>query len=347
MQLVDEFATPAQLTGYARAALRDYQFNRFTLHNFLPDNTVNDLTYRFTRGGGNLIDAAVYRNYDAESDVGIREGGARVYGELPPISRKIPLGEYERIKRRSIDTQAEELRAALESDAMRISQGIAARVEMARGEALFNASVSLNENGVQGGVDFGRTAGNTIALATLAKAWSDTTATVSDDLQGWMEYYLTLNGFYPERMVMSRQVFNFLRRNDQMKNLIWPLSGRSASSSLPTLTPLQLNDAFSAASLPEPIVYDAQVNVAGVPTRVTPANKILLLPPASIKVGETLWGAPLESADPRYGLGGAEAGVAVGAYYTEDPQTLWTRATAIVLPIIGNPDVTMTAQVIA
>lgn len=343
MQLVDEYATPAQLTGYARAALRDYQINQFALHQFLPDNNVNDLSYRFTKGGGNLVDAAVYRNYDAESDVGIREGGARVYGELPPISRKMPLGEYERIKRRSLNAQAEELRAALESDAMRLSQGIAARVEMARGEALFNASINFNENGVVGGVDFGRTAGNTVSAGTT---WDDVTAPITDDLETWQEYYLALNGFMPDRMLMGRKIFNYMRRNNQLKNVIFPNSGK-ASTSIPTLTPGQLTDALSAAGLPAPIIYDAQVNVAGTSTRVTPVNKVSLLPPANVKVGETLWGTPIESADPRYGLAGNEAGVAVGAYYSEDPQTLWTRATAIVLPIVGNPDVTMTATVTA
>lgn len=341
MQLIDEYCTPAELTGYAREALRDYQQNEFLLHTFLPDNSVNDLSYRFTKGGGNLIDAAVYRNYDSESDIGIREGGARVYGELPPISRKMPLGEYERIKRRNLDTQAEELRAALETDASRLASGIAARVEMARGEALFNASITLNENGVQGGVDFGRTAGNTVAPS---KTWDDPTSTVSDDLTAWMEYYLDLNGFMPERMLMPRRVFNFLRRNDQLKNVIFP---NSASASLPTLTAQQLREALNAQDLPDPVIYDAKVNVAGVSTRITPANKLALLPPTNVKIGETLWGSPIESQDPRYGLGGAEAGIAVGAYHSEDPQTLWTRATAIVLPIIGNPDVTMTSTVLA
>ncbi|MEU0858419.1 major capsid protein [Streptomyces griseofuscus] len=343
MQLIDEFGTPAELTGYARAALRDYQVNQFMLHEILPDNTVNDLSYKFTRGGGNLVDAAVYRNYDSESDIGIREGGARVYGELPPISRKMPLGEYERIKRRNLDTQAEELRAALETDASRLVHGIAARVELARGEAIFNASITLNENGIQGGVDFGRNPANAVAPTTT---WDNTAATVSDDLDTWMEYYLGLNGFMPERMLMPRRVYNFLRRNDQMKNIIFPNSGKSTAA-IPTLTPAQLNDALSAAGLPTPIIYDAQVNVAGASTRITPANKIALLPPSNVKVGETLWGSPIESQDPRYGLAGSEAGVAVGAYYSEDPQTLWTRATAIVLPIIGNPDVTMTATVLA
>jgi hypothetical protein len=302
---------------------------------------VNDLSYQFTKGGGNLVDAAVYRNYDSESDIGIREGGARVFGQLPPISRKIPLGEYERIKQRNLATQAEELRAALESDAVRLANGIAARVELARGEALFSASITLAENGIQGGVDFGRSAGNSVTAGTL---WSDVTAPVSDDIDTWQEYYNTLNGFMPDRMLMSRTVFNYLRRNNQMKNVIFPNSAKTISS-IPTLTPQQLRDALEGAGLPEPVIYDAQVNVNGASTRITPVNKVCFLPPGNVKVGETLWGTPVESTDPRYGLAGSEAGIAVGAYHSEDPQTLWTRATAIVLPIIGNPDVTMVGTV--
>jgi uncharacterized protein YvpB len=55
---------------------------------------------------------------------------------------------------------------------------------------------------------------------------------------------------------------------------------------------------------------------------------------------------PVEANDPRYGLQGDAAGVAVGAYKSEDPQTVWTRATAIVLPVVGSPDLTFVADVL-
>ncbi|CAO0836139.1 hypothetical protein SMICM17S_10340 [Streptomyces microflavus] len=84
MQLIDEFATPAELTGYARAALADRPENDFGLDRWLPNRTINDLSYRFTRGGGGLTEAATFRAYDASSDVGVRPGGARVSGDCRP-----------------------------------------------------------------------------------------------------------------------------------------------------------------------------------------------------------------------------------------------------------------------
>ncbi|MEU7039844.1 major capsid protein [Streptomyces varsoviensis] len=343
MQLIDEYATPAELTGYARAALRDYQVNQFTLAQFLPNATVNDLSYRFTQGGGDLVEAAMYRDYDAESDIGTREGGVRVHGELPPISRKMPLGEYDRIKMRNLDRQSEELRSALELDSVKLARGIEARVELARGQALFAAKVVIDENGVKGIVDFGRKAGNSV---TASATWDSPDAKVLNDFLAWRKYYNTLNGFLPGRMILSLDIMTYLQMNAQIRQAAFP--GAPANSLPPLLNEDQVTAVFRANRLPEPVVYDGQVSVAGKATRVTPANQLLLLPPPVNKVGETLWGVPVEANDPRYGLAaeGAGAGVAVGAYHSEDPQTLWTRATAIALPVIGNPDLTMNATVL-
>jgi hypothetical protein len=93
MQLVTEYANPAKLSGYARAALADFEVNTFRLSNWLPSDVVDDLTYLFEKGGGGLVEAANFRAYDAESDIGIRAGATRVSGMLPPISRKIPVSE--------------------------------------------------------------------------------------------------------------------------------------------------------------------------------------------------------------------------------------------------------------
>ncbi|MGW6948977.1 major capsid protein [Streptomyces xanthophaeus] len=339
MQLITEFATPAELTGYARAALADRPENAFGLDRWLPNNTVNDLSYRFTRGGGGLTEAATFRAYDASSDVGTRPGGARVSGELPPISRKIPLGEYERIMRRNVETQNAEIRDAMLDDGVRQARAIEARMELARGEALFTAGVSLNENNVQAGVDFGRSGSHSVSAAT---PWSTiATAKAYDDLQAWLDVYNNTNGRLPAYTLMSRTIYNYMRRNAQL------LSMAASNGTTPAvLTKDGLSNVLSDFDVPPIVIYDAQVSVAGTPTRVTPVDKILFLPEEGDAVGQTLWGVPVEADDPRYGLAGDAAGIAVGAYKTEDPQTIWTRATAIALPVIAAPDLTFVADVL-
>ncbi|WP_030997497.1 major capsid protein [Streptomyces sp. NRRL F-5630] len=346
MQLTTEYASPAELTGYARAALRDREENALSLNRWLPNATINDLTYRFNRGGGGLIEAAVYRAYDAESDIGSRAGAARVSGELPPISRKMPVGEYEQIRMRNVDTQAAELRDAMESDAEKLVNAIAARVELARGDAIFNGSVTINENNVSAGVDFGRKAGHSV---TAGVSWNhkdgddDYDAPVYDQLMSWLDVYTDTNGELPAVTLMSRKIYNLLRRNKQLRELAF--SG--ASTAPPVLTRDGLNTVLGDFDIPPVEIYDAKVSVGGTATRVTPEDKIAFLPAQGDALGKTLWGVPVEANDPRYGLQGDGAGVAVGGYKSEDPQTLWTRATSIVLPVVGAPDLTLVADVIA
>ncbi|MFF9525353.1 major capsid protein [Streptomyces achromogenes] len=340
MQLFTEYATPAELTGYARAALRDREENAFSLNRWLPNDTINDLTYRFNRGGGGLVEAAVYRAYDAESDIGTRAGATRVSGELPPISRKMPVGEYEQIRMRNVDTQAAELRDAMEADSIKLVNAIAARVELARGDAIFNGSVTINENRVSASVDFGRTPAHSVTAAT---AWSNTeTATAYSDLQAWLDVYNDTNGDLPAFTLMSRKIYNFLRRNKQIRELAY----RGASTAPTVLTRDDLNNILGDFDIPPVQIYDAKVSVDGTATRVTPEDKIAFLPAQGDALGKTLWGVPVEANDPRYGLQGDAAGVAVGGYKSEDPQTVWTRATSIVLPVLGAPDLTFVADVL-
>ena len=343
MQLFTEYATPAELTGYAREALRDREENQFSLNRWLPNDTVNDLVYRFNKGGGGLVEAAVYRAYDAESDIGSRAGAARVTGELPPISRKMPVGEYEQIRMRNVDTQASELRDAMEADSVKLVSAIAARIELARGDALFNGSVTIAENGVSAGVNFGRKAEHSVAVATSADQWQNPeTAPAYDQLQTWLDVYNDTNGDLPAFTLMSRKIYNFLRRNRQLRELAY----RGASSAPNVLTRDDLNNILGDFDIPPVQIYDAKVSVAGTATRVTPEDKILFLPAQGEAAGKTLWGVPVEANDPRYGLQGDGAGVAVGGYKSEDPQTLWTRATAIALPVLAAPDLTFVADVL-
>src|SRR5512139_2252304 len=134
MLLTTDYYTPAQLTGYARASLADIPANRPTLARWLPWRTVPDLTFRFTRGREGLTEAATYRSWDTEAPIAGRPGITRVTGELPPISRKIRLDEYTRLRERA--NSDESIRALVLSDAERLVRMIAMRVELARGQAL-------------------------------------------------------------------------------------------------------------------------------------------------------------------------------------------------------------------
>jgi hypothetical protein len=336
MYLNTDYIEPAELTGFARAAAADLEVNRFTLSRWLPNRLVDDLEYRFARGGDGLADAATFRAYDAESPIGSRPGISRVTGELPPISRKIRLSEYDRLRQRKLDAAVGD---AIMSDAERMVQSVAARLELARGQALVTGKVTINENGVIAEADFGRAAGHTV---TAAASWATTTTDIIGDLNTWRDTYVDSTGQEPGSIVTSRKVMGYMLRNEAFRQLVATMAGT------PTLVNNNAVDSMLAShGLPPVITYDARVNVNGASTRVIADDKVLLLPAVgSGEMGATLYGTTAESLEPEFGLAGSEAGIVAGAYSTKDPVAVWTKAAAIAMPILANPDLSFAADVI-
>ena len=342
MYLYTDAYLPADLTGYARAALADLSVNRFSLSRFLPNNPIDDLDYRFTAGGEGLVEAATFRNYDTPSPFGSRPGTRRVSGELPPISRQIRLGEYERLRRRA--NADEVVSTGIENDAVRMTRAVAARMELARGQALTTGKVMISENGVIATADFGRDSGNTVTAAT---AWSSTsTASVLSDEIAWRDAYVAINGDAPGVQVVSTTTLRLMQRNAEIINAI---TGSAAGRSRVNLT--ELNSLLQSEGLPPVEVNDAQVNVAGTATRVIGVDKVLMLPapvdpnsPEDSDLGATLWGTTAESLDPDYGIEEADQpGIVAGVYRQENPIALFTNAAGIGLPVLANPNLSFAA----
>lgn len=344
MLLNSDYYTPAELSGYSRTALLNLPVNQFRLGSWLPARLIDDLVYRYTRGGDSLLSAAPFRSYDAESSIAGRAGVTRVSGELPPISRKIVLGEYDRLRRFANPDAG--IQQAILSDVERVTRQIAARLEVARGDALVNGSVTINENGVVASVDFGRDASMAVTAGTL---WSNTgSADPIQNITDWTQAYVDLNGQPPGVLLTSTKNRGYLLRNAAIRALAGNING------VPTqIDPLSLNRILDSYDLPQIQVYDVKYDVAGTATRVIAENIALLLPPPvdtddfnGTDLGATFFGTTAESLDASYGLqAGEEAGIVAGSYRSEDPIALWTKAAAIALPVLANANLAMKAVV--
>lgn len=345
MYLFNDYFTPATLTGYVRQALMDLPANQFSLRRWLPTRYVPDLEYRYNKGTGGLIPAAQFRAYDAESPIGKRKGLERRSGSLPPLSEKIRLGEYDRLR---IQANPEEsIQNQILSDAVMLAKKLEARIEIARAAALVNGAVTISENGVEANVDFGRNASNQVVPGTL---WSTTaTADPLGDLVTWVQYYVDLNGEAPGAILTSTKVRGYMLRNAAIRALAGNLSGT------PTILSVdQLASALVSHDLPPIFTYDASYeNASGSATKVVPDTDVLLLPAPvapddwqGTQLGATFWGNTAESLEPNYGLQGDEPGIVVGNYKVENPLGIWTNAAGISLPVLTNPDLSMRARVL-
>jgi len=340
MYLFNDYFTPAELTGYVRAALADLPVNQFALRQWLPSRFVPDLEYRYNKGTGGLIPAAQYRSYDAESPIAKRKGIERRSGSLPPMSEKIRLGEYDRLRIQANPDQS--IRDQILSDAVLLAKKREARREKARADALVNGSVTLNENGVVANVDFGRNPSNAVTAATL---WSNTaTADPLADLTTWVQYYVDVNGEPPGALVTSTKVKGYLLRNAAIRQLAGTLTGTPTILSTPAL-----QAALESHDLPMLYTYDAKYeDASGAGARFVADNLAMLLREQvsrdageGSQLGATFWGNTAESLEPEYGLGGDEPGIVVGNYKVPNPLGLWTNAAAISLPVLANPDMSM------
>ncbi len=344
MALIYDLADPQELQGFVRAIQQEQDENVFVLAQFLPNHNIDDIEYRVVNGQQQDQDAAKVRAWDTPAPIGSRQGLRRLMGELPPISKKMRLGEEERLRRRALERgNQQQIIDAIFDDAGNLARAVAARVEMFRGEVLVNASITINENGfVSPPIDFGRRASHSVAPGTL---WSNTSAaTPVTNEQAWVKTYKDTNNSRPALALASPEIINDLLLNAQYRGLA-AVNGITP----PFLSLVGLNQIRSTFNLPPLVEYDVKVRVDGVQTRVIPESKLVYLPPSNEPLGETLWGTTAESLvlsqANQISIDQAPGMISV-VEDTFDPVATWTKVCAIALPMMPNPDLTMVATVL-
>lgn len=347
--LVTNLVNPATLTGF----VRDLTFpNVNMLERFLPRRERPDIFYQFNRSDQTRRKAAQFRPFDVESPIGERPGVARVSGRIPPISKKMVLGEEETLLRDAVFRQqvlTAEMEEAIYDDAENLSSDIADRLEFARGQVLSTGVVTFTSDlGFEvAEIDYGIPGSNFVT--TPGAAWSDTTTSVPvTDMRGWIEgVYMPANSNRrPVVGLTSSTVLTNLALNAQMKNfLALPVVG----STLPILTPEQSQTVLRSQGLPPLIACDEVVNIVGVgETRVIPEGRVVFLPAPGDRFGETTFGPTVEALNlARAGFlsPGSAPGMTATNMITYDPEHTWTKVAALAIPVLKDPNAVMVADV--
>ena len=330
-----ELIDPLTLTGFARQALRDLDQNQFTLSRYFPQREVNDIVFRFSSGQGGLANTAKFRSYDTEVPIGQREPVSRKTMEMPPIGEKLFLSEYERYR---LLNNTDEAVAQVYNDTATTIRSVLARMEVARGRALIDGALNINENGVIQTVDFGRDAGHSV---TAAATWATTTTDILDEILSWMETYNDTNGALPGGILTTRKVWGYMLKNDSFRNLAY--YGATAPTRLGST---ELQGVLADQGIPPVVTNDAKVNVDGAATRIIDEDTFIFTPPTDGAAGATVYGTTLEAVE-NLNLTGAAAPGVVAFLDRSDrtPIQYWTSSAARGLPILGDPDWTFVADV--
>lgn len=343
MALWTDLIDPAALTGYARASLADYEAARGTLAQFLPNREVQDVDVRFVAGSAGLVEAALFRAFDAEPEVGKAPTGRRITLELPALGQEIPVGEYQQLRTRNADDES--LRNSILRTTDLVVRAVADAIEKLRGTVLSTGKATISQANFVTEDDFGRDAGHTV---TATAAWSTPSVSRLADLQSWTDTYIATNGVAPGAMLMSTRVFRAFASGTEFATQLVNGGTRPA-------TEADVNAIIAGAGLAPIIRYDRRVNVNGTATKVIPDDRLLLLPApvatddwAGTELGATFWGQTLTSTDPAYQIEDAEQpGIVAGVYRNEKPPMIaQVVSDAIALPVLANANLSFSADVL-
>ena len=327
---------PAEMTGFVRAL----QFPDNGLEPWFPHRDRQDIEYAYAKANKRREQMARYRGFDVPAPLGDRPGVEQVRGAIPPLSKKLPITEWERLnlQRAQGNTQAAAMLEQLAyDDAQLLTESLQARIEFARGTVIQTGQVTFvtDEGFVGVAIDYG-----TVTAVTVPNVWSNyTLGKPLTDVRNATNAYVTRNkGRKPGVLLTTTTVRSHMLLTDELRNY----SGVGAT--VPSiLTPAQMGLIFDAHELPPIVTYDAQVNVPGVgDTPVLPANKAYLLPaPGDDRFAETTYGVTAEALE-LVGKGFLTIATApglVGVGMTEfDPVTKWTKVSGLAVPVCKDTD---------
>lgn len=339
---------PATLTGYARAALADFEARRGTLARWLPNRDVPDIVVRFVQGQTGLVDVANFRAFDAEIEIGKRPSGKRVTLELPALGQDIPVSEYEQLRARGGNISDAQALISIQNTTRFAVQAVADRMELLRGTALVTGKATVTPPAAGGFFmddDFGRPAGHTLTAPAL---WSVAGTDRLAQLQTWTDLMLDANGEKPGSMVMSTRALRALASGTQFQTQLLNGGARNA-------TEQEVRDIIEAAGLPPIELYDRRVSVGGVATKAVADDRVLLLPaPVAVddwqgtQLGATFWGRTLSATEAAWGIAEADQpGVVAGVYRNpKPPMGIEVISDAIGEPVLANAALSLCAKVL-
>lgn len=340
MTFTKNHRTPVQLTAVARAAFRAV-IEQYRLAGFLPVRANYTLNFNFDINQTALPQAASYRSFNTESDVGTTEGRQSRQGKLPPISRRLHVDEYTELQ---LMGQSDAIGALFEDYARRIAAQIAARVLLAIGEAVETGKVTLNERGLSATIDYGRKAGHTAVAAS--GVWSGASTPVSD-----LEAARAVYGRSVGVTWISPEILYALQSNADLIKM-----ALRRGTDLPSR--ISQTDVFSVLAeygFGNVVVNDDRVlDQTGAEKRLVSSDKVLFLPSeggsllgAGGALGTTDLGVTAESISQDVGISENERpGLFAGAIPSHDPEGYDVLDSAIVLPILSNADASFALDVL-
>lgn len=235
----------------------------------------------------------------------------------------------------------EQLYDKVMDDAAALNDEVVTRAKVARHELMATGQVTIKENGLNETIDYGVPANHKNKTLDFASQTKDIIEQIDDIVEAATAEGVTLTG-----IVCGKAFLGKLRRDAAMQNAIYGTAGagRLVGSGMVEdfladefgITQVVVDDQVYA----EP--YKARSN--GRPTVVShryfPADKVSFFGTYNgMQLGAGLWGVPPEVEIAQFmQVGGGESPfVYISQWAEQDPAILWTKASALYVPVLFSP----------
>ena len=236
------------------------------------------------------------------------------------------------------------------NDGIRLADQVFTRSKVAKNELMATGKVTIKENDLNLTVDYGVPKANTAyTLDFSSDAAEDISSQIQTIINDATSKGVTING-----MMTSKASISKLRNNEALQVII---GGASAKGQLIRRAALDayLEEEFGIDTIiTNDLTYgkSATIGADGRPVIATaryfPKDKVTFFAsnPGG-KLGTGLWGNPPEVDDfeIRVGSSGVSPYVYVSQWFEQDPHVLWTKASALFMPVLYNPDSLFIASV--
>lgn len=258
---------------------------------------------------------------------------------------KVKINQSERMREliRS-GVQQDELYRYVINDGYNLAQQVITRSKVAKNELLSTGKVTIKENNLDLTVDYGVPEANT-KLSLVVNDTSDVPAQIQEIVDKASDLGITINGMYTSKKVVSK-----LRTNKGLETII---NGTNAVGAQIRRTDLDtyLSEEFGIDQIIlNDLKYGAsqKIDTDGRPAitqaRYYPQDKITFFGTAytQTRLGTGLWGDPPEVTGVQTETGATASSASPYVYITQwtekDPAVLWTKASALYMPVLYNPN---------
>ena len=287
---------------------------------------------------------AQFHGFDTESQTTFRVPIDTHNIEKGLIKVKINQSERMRALLRSGVQGDEALYDYVVNDGARLAEQVITRTKVAKNELLATGQVTIKENNLDLTVDYGVPAANkALTLDFGAGADTDIPAQIEKIVSDAADKGAIISG-----MVTSRQIVSKLRNNAAIQIAINGTAGAGALVSRGALENYLSEEFGINQIITNDLTYGASavIGANGRPTVTTaryyPKDKVTFFAGnQGGRLGVGLWGDSPE-ADVAQLLDVSQSGVSPFVYITQwseqDPAVLWTKASALFMPVLYNPD---------